>query len=750
MTKPIISQYTQANASLPCPLLELPSELLQLIFSKLPSLNDICSLGLTCRQLQALSDDRLLWKSLCTSICPHSRISQTPQLPSRLYKDQIYFEHTLCHKTGIPRDLPIEGKPRSVIIYDNLLYSISDLDEMQSTFAIWDLTTGECVDSHQDFAGELNCFRCENRIYLVDDDGSVQVWDSISVKCTHEFFLEAIGENLIERMVLSQNMLYALLQDGTLGCWNVETGKCLQSWKQFSPWICGMPLAYDQGYLWMPMTNSENEELPPTSIEVVEVASGKQVVLRDIGCFRQLKIAGNFGILQSLSQIKAVDLSTGKCVKCLLPEEINARTNHICEISIKGTRLILQPENDHFELYDITDPTKPQHLKFWDDVKEKITYNWIVDNQYYAVLDDNSIKVWDILSGECQTLVSSEVENSSFRSICQSDNRIAVYSTNGIMRIFCQDTKQCLSQWQLECQEDTSMDIPFIQEDLLFLVAKDLEESPESKTTIKIYDIRAQRLLQTIDSPSSELLSVIKEKHRVIMTPSSGPIRVWDFGRPTTPFAHFQLLEENAEILRRMQVSELTPQIQLAKELHLPIKHRLDVENNGSIIDSPYSQEAISHLLIEIDTAILRYAVEVKNQDKLREILSELTVLTPSRLGLLYELLWLECGKPDVRALSSGCILSQQEIEQAVSELHAKKGCNAMEIEKSDPTAMETDQTHPLLSHGELHTGLEELNDDLSLRKEIHHWAEIAFCHHTPSVSTNQKIDALLKWGGSL
>lgn len=98
---------------------------------------------------------------------------------------------------------------------------------------------------------------------------------------------------------------------------------------------------------------------------------------------------------------------------------------------------------------------------------------------------------------------------------------------------------------------------------------------------------------------------------------------------------------------------------------------------------SSLSKEVINHMLAEVYVAALLLDIQGENWGEVHKSLDELKAMDPGYMAKLYELLWIECGKPDLPTQNKVAYPIQKEISEDVTEVLGGKDLDEMGTDHS-------------------------------------------------------------------
>jgi len=353
---PVVSATTQEqapallNSQNNSPLATLPKDVFWKILL-LMRLDDISAVSLTCKHLNAVSQDNHLWRSLFNRRFPTPLPNGTCLEPGACLKA---FRHQYFLTHGMYATRLLSGHTDSVNAFlwvdGNLISGSSD-----KTIKVWDLKSGTCIRTLEGHTASVNSFVwADGNLISGSSDKTIKVWDLKSGTCIRT--LEG-HEDGVRSLLWVDGMLISGSRDKTIKVWDLK------------------------------------------SCTFIRTLEGHSRSIQSLVC-----VNGNL-ISASVDGIKIWDIKSGTCTRTL-PVEGHG---YVPLVSADGNLISGSGYfNSLIKIWDLNSGTCTRTLKV--DKSHVRSLLWANGNLISA-FDDGSIKIWDLKNGRCATTLKRDDPN---------------------------------------------------------------------------------------------------------------------------------------------------------------------------------------------------------------------------------------------------------------------------------------------------------------------------------------------------
>lgn len=701
----------------PLPLTELPEELWLQIFSELESPRDIANASLACKKFHTICADPYLWKSLYgKSHFQKCNASSCPILTKRSYpalcRDHMTFERNV--RSGKWTSFHFAFADTLLFqteLHGNLLFmrAMKQSEGQERPYLrIWDLATGKCLS---EFPGDPLVHQekssTNSPLFLIFRD-SFSIIDPKTAAESQTFKISDLDQD-IAFQIAAADRLYRILEDGTIKVWDLKSGNCLQTFQGDDDWRTCEAFYCEGQYLYVTPMSEEGENY--TGIKVLNVKTGEfQNIESESGIFL-CQIVKDYVLFLDSQGMNIWDLNEKKCIQSIPIED----SDDVQDLKRIGDCLCIRLPDQQILLWDIQNIPEVRKLNLIEEFQDQVAQLSLIGNQVYMILQDNTIKILNLSTKQCLTLNTTREKISPIEQIHPEKNHLAVYSTQNQISIWCLETEKCLYQFTprgigfttlSKCQHIG------MQGQFLFL-------QTELYPRIDVIDVTTGNVicfLKTEDLnfvlkrcfSNDRLVSVSRQDEESRMT-------IWDFG---------SAFEANLAMLKTLASGELSRRGDSTFHLHHEIAFLL-INHPLHFSDFPQAARSIA---VKICLETFYIAIQDQNLELAQRMHTELASISLENAHRLYELLWIECGKPNVLGQLDSHILTRDEISDAVAEL------------QKDKDAMALDDPGTELEGVELATDTHQT--DLVL------WGQSAFSSLDPSnetISPQHKLNAIYK-----
>ncbi len=428
---------------------------------------------------------------------------------------------------------------------------------------------------------------------------------------------------------ISNGLLFIGYQDGTVEIREMESGTCLKSFPAHAPWI-----------------------------STLEIANGLL-----------------FAASNHAKALMIWDIETGECLASL------EDSSGIRDLAVFGTSVITADDDKKLCLYDFSDPRKAILLSSVQDQRHtagqlpppqvrgcyyqpgegKFTSVAFANGFIFTGSSDREIKIWDVSDLQnvhCIQTLQGPNEDHTHEISCLlvhkdrlfaglHNSQVKVWDISDVNQAKCIQTFN-FSRYAVDIQ---------VSRGCLFVGLRD--------GTVEILDSNTWKSLRTIKPIKSSTSFQVVENRLLAGGGNRDPIKIWDFClSQISPYTLSQL-EENLKILGEMATLEhrqdydgLVKLIETAeKELHPDFQQRIE-ECAKSIVfsSSPgaskqIGKEVILQVQAELCVEIMLHSIRNQNWERVHQLLDQLQFIArvtgDPMMNKLYELLWIEAGKPD-------------------------------------------------------------------------------------------------------
>ncbi len=684
------------NRLLPTSIWVLPDEVTIKVFGELDVASALTA-SRVCSQWHNLIQDGPLWfhylgrdfgfRAIASNENPREVYKNHSNIPSRISRG-VYRQCTFVQ----PRDH--SSNTSSPIYADGkFIYTLGRM------IIIWDLFKGTCLQ-------ELEGYDGDTQIGLK----STLAYANGRLASTFANYLEIRGKRNFALFTL-------LRSDTVIKVWDTETGDCLQTLKGHESSITHLEIKSDGRLTSYDGLAFKTWDMDKGTCLRTLNASGKSLIAYDAGKLF-FDTADNKIVIHNIETETSIQTSEGHPGAIVRFEFANEK---LISVSKDGT------------------------IKIWETDKGTCVCTIEAYNQCprYYIADGKlilasgiGIEIWDIETGTCLKKFKRSLNPDKLDFLGYSDGKFFTrYS--GSLRIWSvNEINSSLSELFVKSLIGKT---GHLAGKILILTASDGDK-------IHIWDIDKCVSLTAIDLQKHILgypRSISFADGKLVVTHECGDLSLTGYAFQPSAYSLMDL-QENLEIIKRMAHSEQNGDCEdvaeLAKGLHPDFQRRLNA--------SSVSKNTILHVQAEIHVELLIYGIFHHDLKRINENLNELDSIKDT--AKLYELLWRECGCPDVTPLLEpsleSFILSKEEIEQAVAELSVEISPNAMEgVENAMGDEGE-------VVHSRAHDSqfAEMFTTELFQQDHIRSWGKNAFCNpSTSDASSNQLIQAVVEFKDS-
>ena len=381
---PVVSATTKVdllNDQNQSPLTTLPTELIWKILLLL-NLDGISAVGLTCKHLNAVSQDNRLWRSLFNRRFP------TP-IPTGAHTEEgaclKAFKNRYLLTNGVCASRFLGGCGSKIVsllwVEGNLISGTGSDHAIKYYFShairIWNIKSGKCTLALEGHSQKITSLLWVDGNFISGSaDHSIKIWDLKSGQCTQTFK----GPGRVESLHFANGNLYSVFDKThtdtlTIKIWDLKSGECTRTL------LVEKYLTYS--YLWV----------------------------------NGMLIIGDSG---SESSIKICDLNSGQCTKTL--EGHTARA-----LLWADGKLYSGSPDKTIKIWDIN---SGQCIRTLSGHTREVTALLWADESLISGSLDETIKIWDSNSGQCIRTLAGQREQ-AFTLLWADGNLISGNDSTG-------------------------------------------------------------------------------------------------------------------------------------------------------------------------------------------------------------------------------------------------------------------------------------------------------------------------------
>ncbi|KAL9095674.1 MAG: hypothetical protein Q9165_002106 [Trypethelium subeluteriae] len=396
------------------------------------------------------------------------------------------------------------------------------------TIKVWDLSSGDCLQTFTSFRGEfLNVFFSHdlNVLVLTREGMVVKVFDTSSGKCLWTLSGIVIG---ISWLALSNdtNSTWVALACGKrlerVRVWDIASGECLQTLEGFESSVSFTVFSNDARLLasgsngTVKVWNIDSGECLRTfePLEALEDHSRST----DWVTFSQ---DSTWLLLVSGETVEVWNIDSGERL-CALEGHCNSLRFKSVVLSQDSTLLVLEAVKSTVKVWDLSDNQCLQTLEGHNSHTRSVVFSH--DSTKVASASKGLVGIWDIDNGECVQKIERP-EIGIFTSVAISNNFTRlVLSGDNVTQVWNIKSGECL--WTL-------LDYTVLYDEMT-LSRDSARLALALGGTVSIWNIESGELLQTCEGNQSPIRSVAlsNDSRRLIAASNDGTVNFWDTGSP--------------------------------------------------------------------------------------------------------------------------------------------------------------------------------------------------------------------------
>ncbi|WP_206602819.1 NB-ARC domain-containing protein [Leptolyngbya ohadii] len=444
------------------------------------------------------------------------------------------------------------------------------------TIRLWNVETGQCVKTLRGHTATVEsiAFSADGQwLASGSHDHSIRLWDGQTWEClnvlkAHTRRVLSVEFGSAEKFGSAEPILVSSSDDGTVRVWDVEAGKCLQTIETNVNWVrsialspkgkllvtgsdatavqfwdwergtCVKTLSYDSSQVWAVAFSPDGNLLATASedrtVKIWSVETGNCLQTyqdhRERVWFVAFSALGQLVSISDDQTMKLWDVQTGRCLSTL-----NGYSNWVASIafSADGMTIASGSEDNQIRLWNVETGECDKVLKGHTNLISSIAFFPEIANPVDSLIpplssqrlvsgsDDQTIKLWDGVTGECLQTFWGHGDWVQSVSISPDGKLLASASRDQTVRIWDALTGECLHL--LRGHGDRVKSVAFDSTGMMLI-------SGSNDGTVKLWQVRTGDCVQTFEGHEDWVLSVaFSPVGRWFASGSAdGSIKLWD------------------------------------------------------------------------------------------------------------------------------------------------------------------------------------------------------------------------------